>query len=1364
MPLEGKDPGVQKALQEALGYLNFSSGQGDPRFLGNLNELFGRLNAAAILNQPVWKQFKKVLLDSLERFRGTSEAFREVGQAQQVIELVFEKMLPAYREFHRDLLFHQTDEALFGPFFVGRAFEAVLRQGAPWTESDRIVPNSIAQLNDFIGHRPVAVLHNEQRLQPYSHEWVRPVPLFIRDAGVAVSPYHDVVAAALEILNATDAHLLDRAGFHPEWLDELAFDPRAYDFDHPVNKRPNYHFGQWDPNCIDNSGRYRRFVVPQITVDSMLARLDQEKSIPREELLFEAAAVLAGTVLMGSGVSGYGPGAHDSTVTLATLLPQIATYRDEFYERLLKKMNGRHAKRLRSEASLRHQPFAGARQHLNQAMAKHRARQLQHSHVADLYAWMGYTEEALREAKSVSVASARLHCEIFCRLTLSHLSIDRGALAEAAAPLPEIEDLLQRAIQCGAFVDPWNILGFGGQFSLFPAAENAVHDHRVDDLIDLMSDIFELYTRLQKAAAAAGESELGERLSRGMVALAQWWDQFAVMAVSDLQGFSGQETWKSAVHVADVLREWHAAGTAAGDLTFWRSHVDRFQSAKAYALVVESLLEQHDQVAAMALLIQWLGQADEIALVEQDYSFHELILRWMDDLLRPDARPGMRPPQRDESEPVEPIRDPEVLRQRWTLARKLLDYVEANAEDYWRVPGLELEVGKTSEAKAPPPPQEEFHEGPEEPEVDPMAGLYAAAYEEMTFRDSADDGIEGEMIQSGIPISDFELAPEAMRLGDRLHFLNTLARLWRMTASALGGSAEGDPERSAVLAGWLDQASANQRSLSDLLDAVHAYPLPTPRGSHESMVEYDERRAVKEHLLEQIIATCVETADAARSIRAVVEPNSQAAAEQRAVVDPDPSLHLADWPVNGGGASARTAHWEDPALRVLRAVFRDDRKAARAALPKLLRALSREPLLYVSLARGGDPHQIVASRSIQRVLRRLLACLPRVGLLFETFQLMETIRQMERNHSVGPGAITEFDQLFEIGCRGIVRCLAASSKKWQLETRSSAHGGDRELIDHLEQIMEPLLHCWLSHSQRVRLSVMEAVADEPNWKTLRRFVEQFGADLFTQKFMSLGNLRAILHQGVDAFLHFLEEEEEPEFGMTLLDALGNSIARHEAVHWLEMILEAVVENYSEYIDYNSTTTQSDRGEMLYTLLDFLRLQASYNRVAWNLRPVVIAHEALVRSGRTEAAGFWRRIVSRRTHDIAEEHLRRFQHLARYYGMRLPSIAERLEEKFVRPLLIDRLRALLYPASEERRCGETTPSFELLRAEIDRLTAEPAGVGFEAPRWLEALEDEVEILRLGNTEEDEPLDPNLPIPEAQLSIQDVHRQISRMMEE
>ena len=58
----------------------------------------------------------------------------QVEQAEAVLRLVFDGVLPAYREFHRDLLFHQTDETLFQPLFIGRACEAVLQQGGPWNE------------------------------------------------------------------------------------------------------------------------------------------------------------------------------------------------------------------------------------------------------------------------------------------------------------------------------------------------------------------------------------------------------------------------------------------------------------------------------------------------------------------------------------------------------------------------------------------------------------------------------------------------------------------------------------------------------------------------------------------------------------------------------------------------------------------------------------------------------------------------------------------------------------------------------------------------------------------------------------------------------------------------------------------------------------------------------------------------------------------------------------------------------------------------------------------------------------------------------------------------------------------------------
>ena len=69
-------------------------------------------------------------------------------------------------------------------------------------------------------------------------------------------------------------------------------------------------------------------------------------------------------------------------------------------------------------------------------------------------------------------------------------------------------------------------------------------------------------------------------------------------------------------------------------------------------------------------------------------------------------------------------------------------------------------------------------------------------------------------------------------------------------------------ERDEILGGWLEQAENNYQQLMDLLASVHRYRIPAPRGTHESMVEYDRRRSVKDMLLEEIISVCVETADA----------------------------------------------------------------------------------------------------------------------------------------------------------------------------------------------------------------------------------------------------------------------------------------------------------------------------------------------------------------------------------------------------------------------------------------------------------------------------------------------------------------------
>jgi hypothetical protein len=1312
MDLDRLGPTAQKYTSEILGYLNFSSGKPDPAFLRNLNSLFGLVASARSehCSVPTWRAVLSVLQGSLEELSRSSDAFRQSDQAKSVLAIVTQRLLPEYRRFHRDLLFHQTDEALFQPFFLGHAFLAVLAQGGPWDVPDRVVREAIRRLNDFIGHRPVAVLRTQQKIQPYEHEWVHPIPLYVEGAGVSVGCYHDVVEKALEILRNTPDDLLDRAWFHPELMQELAVDPRAYDFDHPVNRRPNYHFGGWDPHRIDNRGFYRRYVLQQVTLDALWGRVQERTDLPYEEKLFEAAAVLAGTILMGSGVTGSGPDTHDSSVSLATLLPHIAAYRDEFYVQLLKGLRGRHGERLRAEAQALRQPFGGARQHLNQTLARRRAAQLQHVHLARLFARMGFTDAAAEQARAVPVASARMRCEIDCRLTTAHAALAQGQLELAAKQLPEIEDLLHRAIECGAMVDPWNILGFGGQFSKFPAPEDSIHDHRVDELLELMNELFDLYARLEESAAAAGDDPLVDRLAARLDRLAAWWDQYASTEVSGIEGISGRQVCESAGRVAKALRAWHQAGTEAGNLAFWRRHAERFRSPEAYGLLVEALLKQRDLVASMALVMHWLSQSDEIPLAQGPHSFGALALRWMEQVW-----------QTEETGPTSPAR-PVALAERFNLSRKFLDYLEANAEPLWGVPRLEL-AGQSLDGGLP------SAENGQEDDPDDEKNLFRAAYENVTYRDTAEDGFEGEMLEGvGIEATDFELSAEAGRIHGRLTFLTTVVRLWKTVAAATIDYR--DPAREEAVAEWLRQVSAWRRSFADLLAAVHRYRIPPPRGTHDSLVEYDRRRAVKEALLDRIISAAVETADAGLLLSAMLGSAA-------------PEVGIEDW--------------EPPVRRVLAALVRGDAAGVRAAWPDLVDALASQPLLYLPTVRGGNPERIAVSRTLQQVLGRLLDALPRLGLLNETYQLLGVIQEMERNHPAGPGAITEFDRLFDTGCRAVFRCLVESAEAWQAPRGARGFSAERLLGETLERASERLLRRWLAHSRNVRLSVLEAVDERSRWHGLKQFIQRYGGDLFTQKFMIFANLRAILHQGVSRWLQSREEASDDE-RFLLLEDLDRKIPRAQAVYWLELILEAVVENYGEYVDYNSTTTQSDRGEMLYTLLDFLRLEASYDRVAWNLRPVALAHEVLVRSGRAEAADLWREMVAQRSAPVADEHLQRLERLVAKYGMRLPSVADRIGERFVRPLLVDRLCALVRPAVEELRSGATTASFDQLRREIEPFLREPSGVGFDVPNWLESLEEEVRKLR-ADPAEAEPWSPLDRIPQVRLSLDETRRQIA-----
>lgn len=1297
---DSRDQGL---LQEMIGYLNFSSGASDPVFLRNLNSVFcgierqlgGSGNPVDVLCGWLTRR-----MNELQRDAG---AFDDVKQARAVVEHLHNHLLGAYRDYHRDLVWHQEDANLWRPLFLGRAFEALLAAGGPWAETERIIAGAIHDLNDYLGYRPVAVLES-QPVEPYPHERVCPIPLYIRDVGVACGPYEQLLNRAMEILRNTDPDTLRQAWFDLELLDELALDPRAFDFDHPASKRPNYHFGQWDLERVDQRGFYRRFVLQQITLDSLLSRLTSLKTAngnsrganaatTADEVICEAAAVLAGTILMASGTTGNGPACHSSDVTLATLLPHIAEYRDQFYQQLLEQTDGPHGERLRAEADRTRQPFGAARQHLNHELARRRATQLQQVHLAQLYARMGYSEAALAKAHTVRIASARMLCQIYCRLTAGHHAIDAHQLETAARSIPEIEDLLERGIECGALVDPWNILGFGGNFSLFPAVENSIHDFRVDDLVELVEQILDLCARAWTEAAAIDDAHHEQVFSTALARIAGWWDRYATASVTGLKRLVAKETEVSANLIAGALSAWHKAGAAAGDIKFWRMFVDQFDSPKAFQLVVESLLDRGDQVASMALMMQWLSQTDRTPLEDGDASFHPLALRWLRIVNEHEQRSG---------------------EDQWPLVSKFFSFLEANAEAYWHVPEFELGsnyangslhdhgiADDETESRDPIDDGDSWSD-------DDGDELFSAAYEDMIYRDSTDDGIDAGILDDGSAASDFELEEVAQQISRRLAFLGTVARLWRQTAIIWATLDVEQHQRREAFDSWRAQASERYNALLELIEDVHRFAILPPTGSHESNVEFDRQRMIKDSLLDHIISTAVEMAGADQLLAA--------ASGHEACPDRGPEA----------GHACRS-------VQLLRAVLAGDADEARQGWTDFTSWLARQELLYVPLGKGGRPRRIVEARTRARLIYDLLDWLPRLGLVRETCQLLDVAQSMETEHPVGPGAVTEYDRLFACGYQAIVRCLVVSADDWDdrldpagratLELRPS----DTMLVEALQDLTESQLHRWLNHSRTLRLSVVERLSNEADWAAFVAFVERYGSDLFTQMFLySLGNLRAILHQRAAVWLSNLEQDPDAQ-EIRLIRELGSEISVEEAAKWLTIAIEAVVENYREYRDYNTTTTHSDHGEMLYTLVDFLRLRAAYDRVAWNLRPVVMAHEILVRQHRPAAAELWQQALAERTTEVSDEHWARFETLCDQYGIRLASVAERLAERYTRPLAIDRVRALVTPAMEAAG-SENLTAFAALEDEIESLAHEPAGAGLDLPDWLAALEEEVSVVR------------------------------------
>ena len=112
---------------------------------------------------------------------------------------------------------------------------------------------------------------------------------------------------------------------------------------------------------------------------------------------------------------------------------------------------------------------------------------------------------------------------------------------------------------------------------------------------------------------------------------------------------------------------------------------------------------------------------------------------------------------------------------------------------------------------------------------------------------------------------------------------------------------------------------------------------------------------------------------------------------------------------------------------------------------------------------------------------------------------------MEREQKLDGPRITEFDRLFQIACQSSVEAVVESIRADTSQTES-------ERVALLGRLIEPYLRLWTEHSRTLRLSIVEVVGTESDWVNLRAFIRKYGGDLFHARFMTLGNLRGILHQ------------------------------------------------------------------------------------------------------------------------------------------------------------------------------------------------------------------------------------------------------------
>ncbi|MCS7238688.1 MAG: hypothetical protein NZ899_10525 [Thermoguttaceae bacterium] len=1290
---------LDQALRETVGYLNFSSGQRNPRFFAAVNRLF--LEAAGIDPQLAEElprlefppdtsvHFQQLLREAPARVRQADPTFRDTRQAENVVRLALDVVIPAYREFHRDLLGFHEPAFFYQPFFVARVLEAILRAGEPWGEEDRIIKEALRLVNDYVGYRPVPVLQT-RRYEPYEHEKICPIPLYLRGAGVAYSPYAPLVAQALRILRDVPHWIARQADFDFDQLEELAVDPRALDFQHPVQHRPNYIYGTWDLHRFDKSGRYCRYVAQQAILDFLTVWINEqlEHGGRGEDIVFQAAAVFSGTILMAMGVTGGSPAAIPSTENLGRLVVKIAAYREQFYEWLRARAPHSIRTALEDQFNKYRSHFAEVRRSLNRRLNDYRAQQAHRGRFLQLMAELGQQEVVDRQLDRIYGATGRITTRIYAAIHACQALVEKGDLEKAAAQLPEIFALILRGIDCGGLVDPWNALGFGGLFPLAPSPEDSIPDERIGQLVMLVERLFDLHAELMKAAAAVGKTSLVEAVNNRLRQLAEWWDQFATTKVSEIISFSGRLAQQSAEAVAHAIAAWYQAGAASGDIAFWRQHVGRFPSVKAFFSAAETLLDHGDLVSALALLIQWASLGEEVGIREGSHHLPAVAARWI-HMLWENSSAG-KPRSKDSPQRFP---QPQTPQEKWQWTRRFFDYLEANGTQWWQVPSFRLAEDIPQLASGDQGANDlEGGLAPESEDV--SSSLFAAAYEGVIFRESALDGIDSDLIERGFQRLQSALAEELKRLSDHAFFLAALGGMWQYTAMRVLAHPELDTAE--TLERWAQSAATLSKGLERLAVQVLRYPVLPDSPSAEDMSECGMRLQMKDALLARILEAWIKLEEA-RWMLAVILPG-----DGWRLFDPSEE-HLVAL-----GQLFRAVLCEGP---------REVRKAWRLFRAKL----GSFSTCFVPIEKGGKPRQFVAARVALQLLSKLLAVLPRRGYLRYSLQLLQELLTAERSRESSGAEASQLALLFFAAAESLTRAVVTSAQAWDVDD-DTRRQRSIELINTLLKSIDIL---WRRYNSRIVLSPIERLS--LHWEAVEElydFIRRFGRDLFTQTFLNYGNLLTITRMGAANYIKQAIEHAGsaplPELFEKIRDGI---IPLPQAATVLGAIVEPIISHYTHYIDYNASTVESDRGDNLHILLRHLQVVALVDRVTWTYEPYLCVYRTLLKLDQPALAEHVAHLFEQKVRPELDTVSFWLQEVEKLTGVQLATVRRVVDQAIDYPVRVERMRDCTRRLACAESPEEASAAASALEELAEELLRKPRETGFQEPDWLDVIRQE-----------------------------------------